>query len=140
MFGRLLGRLIVVPFGFILAGITAAIVLVGIAQEKLAVAARDVGGEQVLGFLEPLLKLAVSLFSVQTLLLPLLLVVAGEVARIRHLAYYLVGMGAAYALIPVMAKIGTEDGIGSLTAIWPIFATAGFAGGLVYWLIAGRRA
>lgn len=140
MLGRLFGRLILVPLGFILAGITSAVVLVGIAQEKLAVAARDVGGEQVLGFLEPLLKLAVSLFSVQTVLLPLLLVIAGELARIRHVAFYVAGMGAAFALVPVMAKLGAEDGIGSLTAIWPIFATAGFAGGLVYWLVAGRRA
>jgi uncharacterized membrane protein YuzA (DUF378 family) len=138
--GRLIGRLIVVPIGFILAGITAAIVVLFIAQEKLSVAMRDVGGEQVLGFIEPLLKLAVSLFSVQTLLLPLLLIIAGEVARIRHVAYYVVGIGAAFALIPVMAKFGAEDGIGSLTAIWPIFATAGFAGGLMYWLVAGRRA
>jgi hypothetical protein len=138
--GRLIGRLIVVPIGFILAGITAAIVVIFIAQEKLSVAMRDVGGEQVLGFIEPLLKLAVSLFSVQTLLLPLLLIIAGEVARIRHVAYYVVGIGAAFALIPVMAKFGAEDGIGSLTAIWPIFATAGFAGGLMYWLVAGRRA
>lgn len=138
--GRLIGRLIVVPIGFILAGITAAIVLVAIAQEKLSVALRMVSGEQVLGYLEPLLKLFVALFSVQALLLPLLLVVAGEVARIRHMAYYVVGAGAAFALIPVMARLGAEDGIASLTSIWPVFATAGFAGGFVYWLIAGRNA
>jgi hypothetical protein len=137
---RLLGRLIVVPLGFILAGIAAALVLVGIAQEKITVAARDVGGEQVWGYLEPLLKLAVSLFSVQTVLLPLLLITAGEIGRIRHMAYYVAGMGITFALIPVMAKLTAEDGIGSLTAIWPMFATAGFAGGLVYWLVAGRRA
>jgi hypothetical protein len=140
MIARLLGRLIVVPIGFSLAVVTVAIVLVGIAQEKLSVAVRGVSGEQVFGYLEPLLKLAMSLFSVQTVLLPLLLVIAGEVAHIRHVAFYVAGMGAAFALVPVMAKLGVEDGIGSLTAIWPIFATAGFAGGLVYWLVAGRRA
>jgi hypothetical protein len=138
--GRLLGRLIVVPLGFILAGVTAAIVLAGIAQEKLTAVSRDVATEQVLGLLEPLLKLVVSLFSVQTLLLPLLLVIAGEVARIRHVAYYIAGTGLAFAFIPVMAKLGADDGIASLSSIWPMFATAGFAGGFVYWLVAGRRA
>jgi hypothetical protein len=26
------------------------------------------------------------------------------------------------------------------TTVWQVFATAGFAGGFVYWLIAGRNA
>jgi hypothetical protein len=138
--GRMLGRLIVVPLAFVLSGITAVLVLIGIAQEKLVTATRDINDEQMLGFLEPLLKLAVSMFSVQTVLLPLLIVIGGEVGRIRHMAYYVAGYGAAFALIPVMAKLGPDDGISSLTTIWPIFATAGFAGGLVYWLVAGRRA
>lgn len=28
----------------------------------------------------------------------------------------------------------------SLPALWQVFATAGFAGGLIYWLLAGRNA
>ncbi len=140
MFGRFLGRLIVVPFGFVMAGLTAAVVLVVVAQEKFAAAARGIDADTVFGAIEPLLKLAMSLLSVQTVVVPILLVIVGEVARIRHPAYYVVGTGAALTLIPLVAKLGVDAGAANLMAIWPVFATAGFAGGLVYWLLAGRRA
>jgi hypothetical protein len=39
------------------------------------------------------------------------------------------------------ARIGQTDSLGlPAAAVWQVFATAGFIGGLVYWLLAGRRA
>ena len=34
----------------------------------------------------------------------------------------------------------SDGGLAQIGLIWQVFATAGFAGGLVYWLVAGRRA
>jgi hypothetical protein len=44
-------------------------------------------------------------------------------------------------VIPLLARLGQQpDQASAATALWQVFATAGFAGGLVYWLLAGRRA
>ena len=59
-------------------------------------------------------------------------------SRIR---YWMLLITAA-AVIPMLAASGNL-GTGNITqigAIWPVFATAGFAGGFIYWLIAGRTA
>ena len=68
-------------------------------------------------------------------------VVAGEVLRIRSWMYYVLAGGASLASIPILAAPPGAD----LTAIlasqyMTIFAAAGFAGGFVYWLLAGARA
>ena len=52
-----------------------------------------------------------------------------------------IGRGIALAIIPLLARVGNaEVGTDAVTALWQLFATAGFAGGFVYWLIAGRNA
>ncbi len=75
-----------------------------------------------------------------TLIPALLIIIVGEIARIRSVAYYIVGGGIALAAIPFLARVGQS---GSFVlpeqTIWQVFATAGFAGGFVYWLIAGRN-
>jgi hypothetical protein len=68
-------------------------------------------------------------------------VVAGEVLRIRSWMYYVLAGGASLAAIPILAAPRGAD----LTAIlasqyMTIFIAAGFAGGFVYWLLAGARA
>jgi len=74
-----------------------------------------------------------------TALPALVLAVIGEVFSIRSFLYYVVAGGLALAAIPLLAASG-----GSTTApsadYMTIFASAGFAGGAVYWLIAGRNA
>ena len=78
---------------------------------------------------------------VLTLLPALAAAVIGEVARVRSLLYYLVAGGAAAALMPLIAT--RPEVAGSSTYATPYFtimATAGFAAGFVYWLIAGRSA
>ena len=72
--------------------------------------------------------------------LPLLLVIVGEVARIRSATYYIVGSGLALAILQLLARASLGSDVLTGNAAWQVFATAGFAGGLVYWLLAGRRA
>ncbi len=76
-----------------------------------------------------------------TALPALIAVVAGEVLRVRSWIYYVLAGGLALAAIPVMAAPDMAE----LPAILAsrsttIFATAGFAGGFLYWLLAGARA
>ena len=76
-----------------------------------------------------------------TALPALIAVVAGEVLRIRSWIYYVFAGGLALAAIPIMAAPDMAE----LPAILAsrsttIFATAGFAGGFLYWLLAGARA
>ena len=71
----------------------------------------------------------------------LLLVIIGEVARIRGALYYVIGGGAALAVVPLLARLGQPARVLELSpVVWQVLATAGFAGGFVYWLLAGRRA
>jgi len=75
-------------------------------------------------------------------LLPgLVAAVAGEVARIRSVLYYIVAGGLAMTVMP-LAYIVQNAPAGAVPSAQylSIYATAGFAAGLVYWLIAGRSA
>ena len=65
-------------------------------------------------------------------------VVAGEVLRVRSWMYYVLAGGASLAAIPILAAPETADLPAVLASpSMTIFATAGFAGGCVYWLLAG---
>ena len=71
----------------------------------------------------------------------LIAVVAGEVLRISSWMYYVLAGGAALAVMPLLAAPEGAD----LPAIigspyMTIFVAAGFAGGFIYWLLAGSRA
>ena len=65
-------------------------------------------------------------------------VVAGEVMRVRSWMYYVLAGGLSLAAIPILAAPETSSILASHAMT--IFATAGFAGGLLYWLLAGARA
>ena len=67
--------------------------------------------------------------------------IAGEALRIRSWMYYVLAGGAAMAAIPVLAS-PRSDQLPALPAsqYMTIFAAAGFVGGIVYWLLAGRNA
>jgi hypothetical protein len=76
-----------------------------------------------------------------TALPALIAAVAGEVLRIRSWLYYVLAGGLSLAAIPILAAADRSQ----LPAViashtMTIFATAGFAGGLLYWLLAGARA
>ena len=76
-----------------------------------------------------------------TALPALIAVVAGEVLRVRSWMYYVLAGGLSLAAIPILAAPDTAE----LPAVvashaMTIFATAGFAGGFLYWLLARARA
>ena len=87
-----------------------------------------------------LARLAVRLASVHTLLPALLLVIVGEVARIRTALYYIIGGGVALAVVPLLTRIGQPMTVLELSpVVWQVLATAGLRVA-TYWLLAGRNA
>ena len=139
---RALGRVIVLPIAFLLGAVAALFVIISLGHERIVQAMSGVrSDEPPIGAAFDLFGLAVQLVSVQTLLPALLLVIIGEVARIRGAFYYVVGGGAALAVVPLLTRISQPAGILDLSpVVWQVLATAGFAGGFVYWLLAGRNA
>jgi hypothetical protein len=76
-----------------------------------------------------------------TALPAIIVAVIGEVLRVRSWIYYTLGGGASLAAVPLLVTPSSAD----LPAVassqyMAIFLAAGFAGGFVYWLLAGARA
>ena len=71
----------------------------------------------------------------------LVAVVAGEVLKLRSWMYYVLAGGASLAVVPLLvgARNADVEAVAS-SQYMAIFLTAGFAGGFVYWLLAGRNA
>jgi hypothetical protein len=139
---RALGRVILLPIAFLVAAVAALFVIISLGQERIVQAMTGMrSDEPQIDAAFNLFTLAVQLVSVQTLLPALLLVIIGEVARIRGAFYYIIGGGAALAIVPLLTRIGQPNGILELSpVVWQVLATAGFAGGFVYWVLAGRNA
>ena len=138
---RAIGRLIVVPLAFLLGTAAALFILFTLGMEKIthALAGRAIEADasQIFEFM----RQASALASAATIVPAILLVIVGEVARIRSSAYYILGGGAALCALPLMAMAGSlSSDLSPLGTLWTVFATAGFAGGFVYWLLAGRKA
>lgn len=138
---RSIWRVIVVGFAVLVSlMITAAVLLtLGLERVTQAMQGRDVIVMD--GAADGVFAL-MRLTSAFTILPALALVIVGEVARIRSVLYYVIGGGAAMAAIPLLARFGPASAAsgGSSLLVWQVFATAGFAGGLAYWVLAGRRA
>jgi hypothetical protein len=98
-------------------------------------------GDDVIAAMFDLTQQGLLLATGLTLMPALLVVIVGEIARIRSAIYYVAGGGLALAAMPMLARM-SESGTVVIpeTTVWQVFATAGFAGGFVYWLIAGRNA
>ncbi len=142
-----LGRLIWVPIAFIISAAGTVFFLVMIAQERIVEAMAGRGPDSAsLGAVIDLMRQGQVLISAMTVVPALLVVIVGEVARIRSMLYYVVGGGLAFVAVPVMARYGQAAAGASLssmlppTLVWQVFATAGFLGGWVYWMLAGRKA
>jgi hypothetical protein len=138
------GRILLVPIAFLL-GIAAAVwVLFTLGLEVTTqTVARQANDADKIGVLIDLGFGFLRVFAAASILPALLVVIVGEVARIRSVLYYVLGGGLALAMFPLLARIGTTlpDASGSVPIrAWAVLSTAGFAGGLVYWVIAGRRA
>jgi hypothetical protein len=138
---RTIGRLVLVPFAFVLAALVAGFVLVTLGLERLTVHMHGRGAqEDPIVTVFDLLTEGMPLASALTIVPALVVVIVGEVARIRSLIYYIVGGGAALVAAPLLARLAESSQVGPAAALWQVFATAGFAAGFVYWLVAGRTA
>ena len=139
---RALARVLWLPLAFLLAAAVTVYVVISLGQERIVQAITGRGPDEIpVNATFDLLHLAVSFISVQAVLPALLLVIIGEVARIRSALYYVAGGGVALALVPLMSRLGQPLTVLDLSpVVWQVLATAGFAGGFVYWLLAGRRA
>lgn len=145
---RVLGRILVVGFACLLAATVTLFVLVTLGLERVTRAAhagadgdavRDLIWEAANGLVVDWLLTVPGLVAMACLAL----VAVGEIARIRSALYYVGGGGVALAAAALALRDGAATGGHPAllaTAAWQVAATAGFAGGLVYWLIAGRRA
>ena len=142
---KTVGRMIWVPIAFVLSALASAVVLVTLGMERVTQAWHGKGGDDVnIGAVFELMTQAHLLVSGLTLLPAVLLIIVGEVARIRASLYYIIGGGAALAAVPLLARLGQTAATGGLamppTIVWQVFATAGFLGGWLYWMLAGRNA
>jgi hypothetical protein len=76
-----------------------------------------------------------------TALPALAVAVVGEILRIRSWIYYVLGGGASLAAVPLLVSTSSADLPSIATSQYmAIFVASGFAGGFVYWLLAGARA
>ena len=138
----LLGRIIVICFAFIVASTVAGIALaIGIISPDWAGADSD-PFERISFF--AFAFFATSFVGAAATLPALVLIVLAEAARMRSLLYY----GVAGAVVGLAAYFGSDisSRLENTTDVVPVghalqlAAAAGIIGGLVYWLIAGRRA
>ena len=143
MIARALGRLLLVPLALLLGVLAAAAVLVTLGLEVTTHALS--AGPDDSARLDILMDLgfnALTIAAASSILPALLLAIVGEIARVRSALYYVAAGGISLALLPLVTRLGMDHGsIADVpTQAWTVLATAGFAGGLVYWLIAGRTA
>ena len=134
-----LGRLVVVVLASFAAVIGAALIGFRLGLERVthALHSDDDAATTVLSWIWQGLTLSFA----TTLLLALAVIIIGEVARVRSALFYIAGGGLAVAAAPLAVEVQRHSGIGPLPAfIWQVFATSGFVGGAIYWLLAGRRA
>lgn len=139
---RTIGRLIWIPIAFLVAAAAALFVLVTLGLERITHSVHAEQGPEVVQSAFDMMWQGTLLASGATILPALAVIIVGEVVRIRSWLYYVLGSGAALAAIPILARINTADAAAGLpdAVIWQVFATAGFAAGFVYWVLAGRNA
>jgi len=138
---RTIGRLLWVAIAFFIAMFAAMTVLMTLGLETLTPGMKNFDDADLMFDAYDFLWTGTAVVSAATLVPAVLVVVVGEIGRIRSWLYYMLGGGVALLVIPLFAQIDTAQMPQlSLPSLWQVFATAGFAGGLVYWLLAGRNA
>lgn len=143
MFWSTLWRIIVVPVAFLISAMIAGLVLFTLGLERVthAVYGQQMDDPDSVFAIFDLLTQGVILASGLTILPALIIVLVGEVARIRSALYYTIGGGLALAAVPMLAHFGQSAALVLPSpVVWQVFATAGFTGGFIYWMLAGRRA
>lgn len=134
-----IGRTAVVAFAFLAAAVFAGFIAFRLGLERMTHTLH--GDDDAIVTVAAWLWHGLSLSFATTLILALGVVIVGEVARIRSGLFYIVGGGAAVAAAPLLIEVQRQGGVANLPAfVWQVFATAGFAGGALYWMLAGRKA
>ncbi|MBK5196808.1 MAG: hypothetical protein JJE37_00800 [Methyloceanibacter sp.] len=146
MIVRTLFRILWVVVAFFLAALAAIIVLFALgaiwAGDEIRAADPNHpmvrhGGQAALGFVVFAGTVAPALNALPALLA----VIVGEILRIRSWMYYVLAGGASLAAVPLLIAPTPADLPSILASQYlTIFAAAGFAGGFIYWLLAGARA
>lgn len=134
-----IARLVLVPVAFVAAIVVGVLVLINVGYERMSEAAGYGFGLDAwrLGWgVAVQLKSLVSWVAVMP---ALFVVLVGERARIQSVLYWLAGGALAAVTAPVVARL-VHGGVIGLPPIpvMQVMATAGLAGGYVYWMIAGR--
>ena len=135
----MIGSILRVLVGFVLACIAAALVKLGFSLTPAELVSDDVDKLTASGVLSLMIATHNAVFAA-----PFALVAAaiGEWQSIRSWIYYALA-GIAIAIAGFIALYSGESG-GQATIVnnyaLAAFLAAGFVGGLVYWLVAGRRA
>lgn len=143
---RTVGRVFWVPIVFTISALVALYVLVTLGAERIVqeLHVEQLDEEGALGNLYVLwqqLRFIGGAASMLSVVPGLIVVIVGEAAGIRSAVYYVLGGGAALAAIPLLGQMAAAEAIALPSAtVMQVFATAGFAAGLVYWLLAGRTA
>lgn len=138
---RAIGRLLVVPLSFLIGALVAGCVLLTLGLERVTQAVHVESEADNADMLFSLLDHGLGIAAGSTIVPALVLILVGEIARIRSVIYYVIGGGIALVAIPLLAGFADTSGFPAPDAVvWQVFATAGFAGGFIYWLLAGRWA
>jgi hypothetical protein len=134
-------RMILIPMALLFAAAASCFVLVTLGLERVTDVLHIRQGDDPIEAIVELMKQGILLTTGVTIIPALLVILIGELASIRSAIYYIAGGGAALAAVPLLAQFG-QTGTFALPeqVVWQVFATAGFAGGFVYWLFAGRFA
>jgi hypothetical protein len=140
---RTIGRLFIIAFGLLFAAAASCFVIVTLGLERItgALHVTTRGGNDAIETALELMNQGIVLTTGMTIIPALLVILIGELASIRSATYYIAAGGAALVAIPLLAQVGqTGTFVLPEQMVWLVFATAGFAGGFVYWLLAGRTA
>jgi len=142
--GKTLMRGVVIALGFLLAAFSALLALFALGTFWAGEAIRQSApGDPVIDLLAEPFAAVLFIGAVTpalTALPGLAAAIAGEVLQIRSFTYYVVMGGLALAAIPLLVTGQGGEFVAPSADYMTIFASAGFAGGAVYWLIAGKGA
>lgn len=146
---KVLGRIIVVSFGLFLSVLFGFLILTYLGGTLFTEDLTNRYGSEmqtsdfettILSFLGAI-SFLFSLYPALTILPALLVAVIGEVGHIRSWLYYIIAGGIGALSIPLLYTLMSPEQVDMPSQQFlAIFATAGFGAGLLYWLIAGRRA
>ena len=132
---RLLGRILWVLFAFVTASTAAALVVtVGSLEPDAADPGSGVVLDEAVGLI---VGVSALLITVLTLIPAVVLIAIAEAFRLRSFAFYALA-GAAIACYGGLGRGFTSEL--RFDHASEVLAASGIAGGLIYWLLAGRRA